>query len=894
MAVNPGVDDRSLLEREDGLAALTRALDAVQRSATGQAVFVAGEAGVGKTVLVRHFCDGLRGSRLLWGGCDPLATPPPLGPFVDVTGELGGAAAELVTRGARPYEVARALLDDLAGHPGAVVVLEDLHWADDGTIDALAYLARRVQQVPALVIATYRDDELEAAHPLRSMLGRLATTAGIERQYVQPLSRAAVQALARRSGRDGEALFTATGGNPFFVTETLASPAGEVSPTLRDAVLARASPLDAQARELLDVVAAIPPQADLRLLEQTSEHGLDGLERCLEAGMLQARGQAVAFRHELARLVIEQELGPGRAVAIHRRILRALEDAGGEPFHLVHHAEAAGDDEALLRHAVTAAARSAALGAHTEAAEHYERAIGVAGGRAAGERAELMASSAQEHYLVNRPQDAVRRQLVALELIRAAGDPLREGDVLRSLSRYHWFAGDGAAAERTGAEAVALLEQLDPSPELARAYSNLSQLRMLAYETEEAIAWGERALELAERFGAEETAVHALTNIGSSRRSTGEAEARRTTLEEALRRAKAAGLDDDVGRAFANLTSTSATHRQYAQAERYLTEGIAWCDEHDIPGYTLYLLAWRAQLDVDLGRWSDASGLVLEVLADPGASVPQQIVARVAGGLLAVRTGDEERGRQLLDDALAQALPTGELQRLAPVAAARAEAAWLRRDVAAIDAETADVTELAARRAQPWELGELAVWRARAGLGFPVGEVAPPFAAELAGDAAAAARRWDQLGCPYQAALARVQAGDESSLREALTELQRLGALPAARLVSRRLRELGARDIPRGPQSATAANPGALTARELEVLALVAQGLRNVEIAQRLVLSSRTVDHHVSAILGKLGARTRGEAVAEAHRLDLMGRSVAPARKMGRSADVRRRELGHP
>ncbi len=206
---------------------------------------------------------------------------------------------------------------------------------------------------------------------------------------------------------------------------------------------------------------------------------------------------------------------------------------------------------------------------------------------------------------------------------------------------------------------------------------------------------------------------------------------------------------------------------------------------------------------MDLGHWSDASGLVVEVLADPGASVPQQIVARVAGGLLAIRTGDEERGRQLLDEALAQALPTGELQRLAPVAAARAEAAWLRRDLAAIDGETAAAAELAALREQPWELGELAVWRARAGLGFPAGETAPPFAAELAGDPAGAALLWDELGCTFQAALARIQAGDEARLRDALGELQRLGALPVARLVARRLRELGARDIPRGPLPAT-------------------------------------------------------------------------------------------
>jgi DNA-binding CsgD family transcriptional regulator len=856
-----------LLEREDGLAALQRSLDLVERSTAGRAVFVAGEAGVGKTALVRHFGERLRGTRLLWGGCDPLATPAPLGPFVDVTAELGGAAAAIVTGGARPYEVARALLRDLAGQHSSVVVLEDLHWADEGTVDALAYLARRLGQAPALVIGTYRDDELHPAHPLRAMLGRLATAPGVGRLQLRPLSAAAVHTLARRAGRDGEAVFTVTRGNPFFVTEMLATPSGEMPPSLRDAVLARASPLDPRARELLDAVAAIPPQAELALLEQVSEHGLDGLEPCLEAGMLEARGRAVAFRHELARLVIEQELGPGRAVAMHRRILRALEQAGAEPSRLVHHAEAAGDDEALLRHAVTAGARSEALGAHTEAAAHYERAIGVARALPAAERAELLTSAAREQYLINRPQDAVARQRDALALIETIDDPVRQGDGLRRLSRFLWFAGQGAEAEASAVQAVVLLEGLKPSPELARAYSNLSQLRMLAHDTETAITIGQRALELAEHLGVTEAAVHALTNIGSAEQFQGHEEAGRLKLEETLRRAKAAGLDDDAGRAYANLVAGCVVHRRFVMADRYLEEGVPWCDEHDIPSYRLYLLAWQARLDMDRGHWSAAGDLVIEILSDPEASIPQQIVARIVGGLLAVRTGDETRGRQLLDEALDQARPTGELQRLAPVACARAEAAWLRRDAAAIDAETAAVVELAAERGQPWELGELSMWRARAGLASPAGVAAPPFAAELAGDPVRAARLWDELGCRYEASLARVQSDDEGQLRTALDELQRLGALPSARLVSRRLRELGARDIPRGARRATARNAAELTPREMEVLALLAEGLRNVEIAERLVVSSRTIDHHVSAILSKLGAHTRGEAAAAARRL---------------------------
>ena len=224
---------------------------------------------------------------------------------------------------------------------------------------------------------------------------------------------------------------------------------------------------------------------------------------------------------------------------------------------------------------------------------------------------------------------------------------------------------------------------------------------------------------------------------------------------------------------------------------------------------------------------------------------------------------------ELLDRALSRARSTGELQRLGPVAAARAEAAWLRNQPEAIDAETTAAVTLATERRQPWLLGELAVWRARAGLSWPPAPVAPPFEAELDGDLTGAAQRWLALGCPYDAALALARSEDETELRSALATFQGLGAVPAVKIVSRRLRERGVRDIPRGPRRGTRSNPAALTARELEVVRLLVEGLRNAEIAERLVLSPRTVDHHVSAVLGKLDARTRAEAVAAALRLGL-------------------------
>ena len=863
------LDVGELLEREQGLAMLARVLRDVGRTGVGRIVFVAGEAGVGKTALVRRFCEQARGSRVLWGGCDPLATPAPLGSVVEVAQQLAGSAAALVVAGARPSEVARALLDDLRRARNAVVVLEDLHWADGGTVDVLGCAVRRVERVPVLVICTYRDDELEAAHPLRVMLGRVATARSVERLRLERLSETAVGVLVDRVGRDAKAVYTATRGNPFFVTELLAGPEGELPLTVRDAVLARASLIDAESRALLDLVSLVPAEAELWLLEQASESGLDGLGRCIGVGMLEAHGHAVRFRHELARMVLEQELDPARRVALDRQVLRALEGAGGSPERLVHHAEGAGDNAALLRWAAVAGERSAALGAHGEAAQHYARAVAVSLASSEGTRAELLRRCAVEHYLIDQLDRAIMLQRESIALLRATRDRVREGDGLRWLSRFLWFGGRGEEAEAVAGEAVAVLEQMAPGPELARAYSNLAQLRMLSYDTGSAITWSERALELAERFGVAEVAVHALSNIGTAEVIAGREREGRAKIQASLARARAAGLDDDVGRAYANLVTAAVERRQSALADRFLAEGIAYCAEHDLASYGLYLRAWRARHALNGGRWRAAGEEVSEVLAHPGASPPTQIVAHVVAGLLAARTGDHARARGLLEQANAFAAPTGELQRVAPVAAARAEAAWLRRELDEVDDATAAAVTLAAKLNQPWALGELSLWRQRAGLKSPDGDTASPFADELAGDWRHAAALWTDLGCPYDAAFALAGSDSEPELRRALTELQRLGARPAAQITARRLRERGIRAVPRGPHVATRANPGALTSRELEVLALLAAGLRNGDIARRLVLSTRTVEHHVSAILGKLGVRTRAEAAAAALRLGL-------------------------
>jgi len=316
-----------LLERSGQLAALEAMLETVRSTSRGRLVLVTGEAGAGKTALTRRFADQHRDSaRVLWGACDALFTPRALGPLLDVAEETGGKLAAAAEGDAGPHEVANALLRELSGRRApTVLVIEDLHWADEATLDVVRLLARKADTAPALVLGTYRDDELDVRHPLRIVLGELATATRIHRCELPRLSPEAVAQLAEPLGIDADELYRRTAGNPFFLSEVLASGDREIPPTVRDAVLARAARLSATAATLLGAVSVSQPQAELWLLEAlASGEELACLDECLGSGMLASTADGVAFRHELARMTVEETLAPHRRAALHRNALAAL------------------------------------------------------------------------------------------------------------------------------------------------------------------------------------------------------------------------------------------------------------------------------------------------------------------------------------------------------------------------------------------------------------------------------------------------------------------------------------------------------------------------------------------------------------------------------------------
>jgi DNA-binding CsgD family transcriptional regulator len=870
-----------LLERESALETLGGWF-AEARAGRGRLVLVGGEAGVGKTALVTEFAGRHRqAARVLWGACDPLTTPRPLGPLADVAPALGGRLDQLLGDEAPREVLFGALLERLrVSRVVTVLVVEDVHWADEATLDLLRFLARRIGPAATLMVVTYRDDEVGPLHPLQLLAGDLASSALVRRLRLAPLSRQAVTVLAAPHGMDPAALHERTGGNPFFVTEVLAAGNEAIPATVADAVLARAARLSTPARQVLDAAAVAVPPVEPWLLVEAAAAAPAQVDECVTAGMLTGQAGGVGFRHELARLAVERALGPGRRADLHGRALAALltqPGAASDPARLAHHADGAGDAAAVLAYAPVAARRAAALGAHREAAAQYARALRFADGLAPAARAELLEGHSYECFLTDQLTDATASRERALGCWRTLGNRRREGDTLRWLSRLAWFAGRGADADRVGREAVQLLEDLAPGPELAMAYSNLSQLAMLGANTDEAVAWGGRAIELAESLGQTEILVHALNNVGTAEMQAGRPGGQ-PTLERSLALALADGLEEHVARAYTNLAWEALYRRDYPLASRNLEEGIRYCTERDLDILRLYMLASQARADFEQGRWTEATRTVEIVLRDPRTAPVSRIDALAVLGRLRARRGDREVWPPL-DEALALATATGQLQRLGPVAAARAEAAWLQGDPAAARAVVEDALDLAQRtKSHAWPTGELAFWLWRLGgpdrlptVGLP--DAAEPFALQMAGDLDAAADRWRALGCPYEAAAALADSDQETQLRAALTELERLRARPLAAAVARRLRELGVRGLARGPRPATRANPANLTARELEVLGLLVEGRSNRQIAEQLFISNKTASVHVTNLLAKLGVHSRLEAAAMARHLGLEERA---------------------
>lgn len=857
-----------LLEREQYLARLNDLLREAAQGA-GQCVLIGGEAGIGKTTLIEHFAEERRAeARFFWGQCEALFTPRPLGPLYDMAPLLHGMVDILGDREANRATIFSGFLSALqATTSPTVVIIEDVHWADEATLDMVKYLARRVQQSSILLIVTYRDDEIGPDHPLWFVFGDLPSKA-TTRMRIPTLSERAVTQLAAEAQHSTSNLYAVTGGNPFFVTEVLTSADVDIPETVRAAVLARVSRLSSTGRTVLELASVVPTRAELWLIEAVPGLSSSAIDECLQTGVLRLEHDVLAFQHELSRQAVVSAIPKQRLKQLHGQVVRAMMEHGLEPSQiarLVHHATGAEESALVLEFAPEAARQAAAHGAHREAASHYESALLYAASLPPLQRAELLEGRAYECYLTNQFEDALKARAEALNVWQETGDTDKVGQSQRWLSRLNWFLGNKPAADRYARAAIATLQDLPRGRELALAYSNLAQLCMLEEDLDGTYEWGSLAIELAGALHDDEVLCHALNNVGTADQMAGRDDGRHK-LKESLRIALKHDFEEHAARAYTNLASRAVSCREYPEAMQILDEGITYCADHDLDSWRLYMIGWRARAHLDLGDWAAAADDAQLVLGVYRASPVVRISAMVALATVRLRRGDPGSAA-LLDEARDLALQTGEVQRIAPVATARAEKAWLANDLETCLDEVRVGFDHPNNRRNSFEFGQLCFWMWKTGALSEAPDGLPePYKAQLAGDWRHAASLWGRLGCLYEQALALAD-GDRVAQNEALQIFRALGAHAAIDHLTDQRHVEGAQRIPRGPRATTRSNPAGLTERQMEVLLLIAEGFSNTEIAAKLSASPKTIEHHVSSILAKLGARSRTQAIAAAHNL---------------------------
>ena len=858
-----------LIERSGFLASLEGLLREALDGG-GRLVFLGGEAGVGKTALAAALTDTAGAAAEITvrrGSCDNVTTAEALGPILDAFPELIAAVDD--EAGVSRLRLFRKVRETLSESP-MLLLLEDVHWADEATLVILRYLGRRLAGVRLMILATFRSEEAGRDHPLTVVLGDLAGLSGVIRMQLPALTESGVRQLLAAAGSalDAGTIFQRTGGNPFYVTEVLAAGSEQVPATVRDAVLARVSRLSDTGQEVAAAASVIGRPAEAGFLAVVSGQPLTAVDECIDRGVLIADGDTVAFRHDLARLAVEQSLPPAQRSAAHAQVFAQLTAYGSHDHRrLAHHAAGCGDRAAVARHAPLAAARAARLGAHREAAEQFQLALRHHE-RPDRQQAALLQQLSYECYLTDQLPRARDSWLEALAIHERERDARSIGTSQRWLSRLSWVLGQNADSERYAAAAVSTLESLEPGPELAMAYSNLAQLRMLADDSAAALHWGTTAIGLARQLGDRETEMHALNNVGTVLATSGDLIEGQARLTQSLDLALAADAHEHAARAFTNLGSINIINWSFGDADRHLHAGIAYCADRDLDTWRLYMTAWLARSLAEQGQYDTAERHVADVMRHPHVAPITQVSVLPVAGVLAARRGRD--GTQALEDALTIAVRTGEAMRLVPVAAACAEAAWIAGRTPDLVAAIDRAWPVAVAHPHPWGLGELSWWLHLAGDDRLVSApLARPFALMLAGEHRAAAAAWEALGCPLWSAYALAFSPESRDAQQSLDVLDKLGA-PAVRHAVLRDRHARGLVVPRGPRSSSRANPAGLTAREAEVLQLLADGLSYAEVAERLVLSEKTVGHHVSSVLRKLGEPTRSRAVAAAMRLGVI------------------------
>ena len=859
-----------LIERAAFLNSLQLKFESVAEG-EGHCVLLRGEAGIGKTSLIKAFCkDKKNDYKIFLGTCDALFTPRPLAPIYDIIWQIRGD--NVLDTNDRSLLFSQLFHEIEVQKGTTLIVIEDIHWADEATLDFIKFFARRISQLHCLFILTYRDNEILDNHPLRNVLGQLPSDS-LTRLQLSPLSRQAVEKMAEERGYKGEDVFSISGGNPFYVTEILASYSPGVPDNIKDAILSVYHKQAKGTKNAWEICSVIPEGLEINRFGKIKSSWDAEMDHCFALEIIIIKNNRVIFKHELYRRTIEGSLSPFKRIELNKRMLDLFLDSfeqEGEIERIVHYAKNANENKLVVKYAPIAAKQAASVGAHIEASKLFLTAIEYSDGNDVDQMVEFYESYAYECYLTNQVRDAIIYQGKALKIRQQKNEIEQAGNCLRLLSRLWWFDGNRQEAEKYGNDAIGIFESQPASKAKAMAYSNMSQLKLLSDETAECVMWGKKAIEIAKELKDDEILCHAMNNVGSVLWKTNSSKGKgREMLFESLDIALKNSFHEHAARAYSNIVSVYLLFKEYELASQVLEEGINYCEERNLNSSKNYKLYIKAKIFFETGHWHQASAILENLLSNPSQLGSVKIAALTVLSVIKIRKGEGD-ALVYLNEAKLLSKKTKEHNRVIPVMIAELEYEWLTGKERITEEELKLSIELVRKIDNSYLNSEFAFWLKKTRKKeLDIAGLYEPYKLLKEGKIKSAVGFWEAKGCPFEKAFA-LFAGNEDEMKNALLIFHQIGADAVYEKIKMEMRAGGIKKIPRGLRESTKTNPAQLTNRELDVLHLLQKGIQNKEIAGALFISPKTTDHHISNILFKLDVKSRSKAVAEAIRLGIL------------------------
>jgi DNA-binding CsgD family transcriptional regulator/tetratricopeptide (TPR) repeat protein len=721
-----------LVGRDSQLGLIERRL-ADAATGAGRLLFVAGEAGIGKTRLLGSAARRARrsGFAVVHAAAFPGDAQSYAGLLLDLASSMASAQEPVLSDVGRilasraralppgegdAHHQRRLLVQDLAdlivgAHVGrpTLIILEDLHWADELSLDVLGHLAARLAARPVLVAGAYRSDELYPRLPMRELRARLVGQRLAEEVRLPRLTLGQTASMTSATlGRPAPAQVVAaiqerSDGIPLHIEELLAAitdealmpqanaavQAAAVPDTLGDAVLSRAQRLGAAARSVASAAAVIGRSFDFDLLTAVTggapDEVADALRELQDAYFVLPGADAGSFdfRHALIRDTLYADAGLAQRRRLHERVARTAVARGYRDAFVSAHFEQAGQPQEAYRHAVDAAAEAAVISAHGEALDLYRRAVrNLPADLAALARARVFTALGDEAAAADDNAAAAGAYRMAHELTTAAGDVRAAAALVPRMVAVGHLLGDDLTT-RVGT-LQATLDSLDGLPgadgERAQLRAGMAAAYMLDRRLDEAIDHGERGWEESQRTGDEPTALNVAATLGSVLVFAGRMEEGWRMLEDAIARAAGAHREAEAARAYRMLTSCASVLVEYDRAERWMADGIGYAGKVELWNHRHYMASHLAHVQWCTGDWAAAAQTAQQALADGRGGITTQITAQYVLGYLALGRGDWDTATTLLEEAFTLGERMAELQRLSPPLWGLAEAARCQGD----------------------------------------------------------------------------------------------------------------------------------------------------------------------------------------------------------------------